>query len=242
MLLKITIETTAKSTADKITSALSKGAKVVHLTACKDNCDQFYTDVASHIGEHAPMEEDIDGCKTGSIHTHIKYPWHTESKSYSHSNTRQPFHTDGSYESNAPQITYFFCKEEAKCGGSTIFIENQVLVDLIDFYDTEFLKELKSTQVEFSKGNDCKKKYIIDKDNKLTWNWHRCNQQLPLNIKFHEFLEKNVFETGTYESISLKAGEALFFMDEEVLHGRNCFIGPRWLVKGGIYYERSSNS
>ena len=239
MLCRIEADHDPVSTSKMIDSIFSNGFKVVHVV--RDNFDditEFYTEAAQELGEHAPMEEDPSGEKTGSIHTHIKHPWHTTSNSYSHSDTRQPFHTDGSYESNAPQISYFFCKERAKYGGSTIFIENHILMDILSEYDSDLLKSLQSTEITFSKGSDSKTKPIIDPSLNLTWNWHRCDQSLLLNKKFNEFLEKKVFESGCYESINLKTGDALFFMDEEVLHGRHGFIGPRWLVKGGIYYER----
>lgn len=238
----IIAETNPKKTGIQILGALDRGAKVIHLTnGPTENMEQFYEQVAGVIGVSAPMEEDAEGNKTGAVHTHIKYPWPVPSNSYSHSNTRQPFHTDGSYEANAPQISYFFCKEEAKSGGATIFLENAMLINMLAFHSPDLLSDLKSTEVSFSKGDDSKTKPIIDAHDNLTWNWHRCDQQLSITSRFNQFLEEKVFATGSYETVVLKSGESLFFMDEEVLHGRQDFTGPRWLIKGGLYYERCKN-
>ena len=238
---KIISDHNALSTASKILNALESGDKVIHVeNGPIEEIEQFYTSVAIVLGELAPMEEDSLGNKTGVIYTHIKHPWPEPSQSYSHSQTRQPFHTDGSYESNAPQITYFCCKKQAEFGGATIFIEIEDLEAALQLYDADLLKDLKTTELIFSKGKDYKTKPIIN-NGKLTWNWHRCNE-LPIAKRFHEFMESKIFDGGVYNSVNLKEGEALFFMDEEVLHGRQSFIGSRWLINGGIYYERKSCS
>lgn len=233
----INADQNALSTGSKILDALNNGAKIIHVkNGPLEEMEQFYTCVSLVIGQLAPMEEDSAGNKTGIIHTHIKYPWPTSSQSYSHSQTRQPFHTDGSYEANAPQVSYFCCKKQAEFGGATIFIEIEELERMLQIHDIDFLNDIKTTAVKFSKGKDSKTKPIIS-NGKLTWNWHRCDQ-LPVAKKFHEFMENKIFEGGVYNTVNLNEGEALFFMDEEVLHGRHSFIGSRWLIKGGIYYER----
>lgn len=195
----------------------------------------FYRSIARKLGKEAMMKENIDGNKTGEVFTEIRFPYRGESKSFSHSDTRQPFHTDGAYESNSPQICYFFCKESALFGGSTIFIRSHELIDILRLYDSELLHQLKTTEVTFLKGNDFKKCLIIDHNNNLNWNWYRCDQSLEINLKFHKFLESKIFDGGLYFSVKLSPGEALFFNDSKVLHGRNSFIGARWLVKSGIH-------
>jgi alpha-ketoglutarate-dependent taurine dioxygenase len=195
----------------------------------------FYSSLASILGNQAPMEENSCGNKTGNLLTEIKFPFNHESKSYSHSDTRQPFHTDGAYEHLSPQFCYLFCKESSKFGGSTIFIDNTKLVEVLSYYDSDLLHSLQTEKVIFTKGNDCKECYIIDDKLNLNWNWFRCNQKLKINLKFHSFLESKIFEGGEFYSVKLCPGEALFFNDSKVLHGRTSFIGNRWLIKGGIY-------
>lgn len=192
----------------------------------------YWSECAKRIGSPVPMEEDSKGNKTGSLFTDIKYPSNKKSESFSYSNTRQPLHTDGSYESKAPNTTYFFCMKESLYGGSTTFILLEELKKYIEIYDRELLNKIQNTEVIHSKGDDFKSRPILS-DNKLTWNYYRCND-VPIRNEFHNFLESYIVGGDLCQSVKLKFGEALFFKDEELLHGRTAFLGERWLVKGGI--------
>lgn len=215
---------------------LLKYKKVIHCVNEQNELNfDYYKNLANKIGKLALMEEDLTtGNKNGNYFTDIKYPVSFTSSSYSHSNTRQPLHTDGSYESNSPSITFFGCLKKANYGGATIFIENDFLVEVLKFYDKNLLHELLKTKVVFYKGNDFKNNFIIDRNNLLNWNYHRCDN-IPLTEKFHKFLEDIVIKGGLVDQIILNEGDALFFKDNMVLHGRNSFLGERWLIKGGIH-------
>ena len=232
---KISSEYTAKNMGIIIKSHLmSDHIKVVHVVKENGhNNEDYWAEAAEFIGTLAPMEEDQDGNKTGRKFTDIKYPWHTNSASFSHSNTRQPLHTDGSYESNAPNITFFSCLEAPVFGGKTTFIELETLKIYIEEYDKNLLERLQNEVVTHGKGNDSKQKPILC-NNKLTWNYYRC-EPCKLRDDFHHFLENYVVGGELTDGIALLPGEALFFKDEDILHGRTSFIGRRWLIKGGIY-------
>lgn len=204
---------------------------VVHVIAQSSDLN-WWSQCGNIIGTLAPMEENMDGDKNGNLFTDIRHPWHEPSNSFSHSNTRQPLHTDGSYESKAPQLTFFFCKESPEIGGETTFISLEKLMNLIQEHDPEFLEELKTTVVTHSKGADFKKQTIINQD-KINWNYFRC-EHCELRDKFHNFLEESIVAKHTHE-IKLQPCEALIFKDEYLLHGRNSFQGNRWLIKGGIW-------
>lgn len=206
--------------------------KVIHVVD-GPNDENFWAETSNHIGALAPMEEDQQGNKTGRPFTDIKHPWHINSNSFSHSNTRQPLHTDGSYESNAPNITFFSCLEAPVFGGKTTFLELKALKFYLEEYDRNLLERLQNEIVTHGKGNDSKTKTIIC-DNKLTWNYYRC-EPCKLRDDFHHFLENYVVGGELTDGIALLPGEALFFKDEDILHGRTSFIGRRWLIKGGIY-------
>lgn len=227
---------------DEILEYFENGTKVIHIKNHLSTINrQFYFDISRMIGDNAIMSEDQSGNKTDQIYTDIKYPWHVKSNSFSHSQTRQPFHTDGAYESNPPQIVYFYCEKRAEFGGSTIFIDSDTLYDVLNIYDSGLLKDLECVKVKFEKGNDHNISEIF-RNGKLTWNWYRCDKELMINTAFNNFLEHKIYEGGIYESVTLNKGDALIFIDNEVLHGRNSFVGSRWLVKGGIYNERFRNS
>jgi alpha-ketoglutarate-dependent taurine dioxygenase len=218
---------------------LLKEYKVIHCVSKSKNINlDYYEKLARNIGKLALMEEDLTtGNKNGNLFTDIKWPVSFTSSSYSHSNTRQPLHTDGSYESNSPNITFFACLKKSKYGGATVFIENIFLIEILKFYDDNLLQDLKNNTVDFSKGNDFKKEFIIDNNNLLNWNYHRCEKN-ELTNRFHDFLEEKIIKSGLVDSVLLNEGDAVFFRDNMVLHGRNSFIGERWLIKGGIH-ERS---
>lgn len=93
--------------------------KVVLLTGyCGDDLFEFYDNLSNEIGQSAPMDEDLQtGQKTGAKWIEIKYDAEFPT-SYRHSSTRQPLHTDGSYESRAPEVSFFFCIRAAAVGES----------------------------------------------------------------------------------------------------------------------------
>lgn len=216
------------------TLLMSDQVKVIHVVNSQGiNDENYWFETAESIGTLAPMEEDQTGNKTGRKFTDIKYPWHTKSASFSHSNTRQPLHTDGSYESKAPNITFFSCIETPTFGGKTTFVELKILIDYIKAFDSNLLERLEKEIVTHGKGDDSKTKPIIQ-NNKITWNYFRC-ESCKIRDDFHNFLENYVVGGDLCSGITLLPGEALFFKDEELLHGRTSFIGRRWLLKGGIH-------
>jgi alpha-ketoglutarate-dependent taurine dioxygenase len=219
--------------AGKIIKDLFDQYNILHcIDGPKDDISDFYIKCSQEVGELVPMEEDSTGDKTGKFFTDVKYPWKEESTSFSHSNTRQPFHTDGSYEANAPEVTFFCCLRSPDLGGATIFVDANRIKSILSIYFPYLLSELEEEIVTHEKGNDLKTKPILQND-KLTWNYFRCND-CSIKHKFHNFLENYIIGANLYDSIYLKKGEALFFKDEELLHGRTAFLGNRWLVKGGL--------
>lgn len=223
--------------ADKIKEAL-KTNKIVLLQNCREkNLFDFYENLSNEIGHWVPIDEDVTtGNKTGKKWIDIKYDPQL-ANSYRFSDTRQPMHTDGSYESNAPNITFFFCIEQAKIGGATTFFNYDDLIKTLKLYSEELLDQCRNIPLTFSKGNDSKTRTIIQ-DEILTWNYYPAKsanqEQSELKENFHLFLEKKVVEGGLCTPIDLKPGDAVFFHDEKLLHGRNSFIGDRNLLKGGL--------
>ena len=194
--------------------------------------DDFWIDQISDIGEMCPMKEDLDtGNKTGDFWTDIKYDANYPN-TYLHSNTRQPLHTDGSYESKAPNITFFFCINPADFGGDTVCLELDLLINCLRIEQPKLLEELQEKELIFSKGEDYKKSKIIN-EKKINWNYFRV-EKCNLVENFHNYLEQRILQMGVVSKIRLEKGDALFFNDELILHGRNAFIGNRWLKKGGI--------
>jgi alpha-ketoglutarate-dependent taurine dioxygenase len=236
MLCKIKTKNDPVKTGALIKKILSnKRYKIVHVkyNFNFNNMDQYWIECAKCIGKLAQMEENDKGNKTGNALTNIQYPYNKQSESFIHSNKRQPLHTDGAYESNAPPVTFFYCKESPKYGGGTIFLSVKNLKKYMKLFSKELFQKITSTPVYHSKGNDFKIKKIIE-NKKVNWNYYRC-EKTDLRDSFHEFLENYIVGGNLFKEIKLKKGDALFFKDQELLHGRTAFLGNRWLVKGGLY-------
>lgn len=213
-----------------------KECKVLHAIPDIDiNPQDFYFDFINYLGKPFSSEEDFNTKnKTGNLWSNIKYV-KEKSESFSYSNTRQPFHTDGAYESKSPDISFFYCIEKAKFGGATTFINPKILINCISFYDNNLLEKIKKNSILHYKGNDKKKIPILEGEN---WNWNYFRaEKSDLTEEFHYFLEEKIYKSGLYESIYLNPNESLFFWDRKVLHGRNAFLGNRHLIKCGIFLD-----
>jgi hypothetical protein len=197
--------------------------------------DSYWEAEASDVGQLVPMHEDFEtGNKTGIFWTDIIYDENLAT-SFSHSNTRQPLHTDGAYESNAPNIAFFYCLNPAKKGGATTCIDVVDVVRCLHDENPSLLESIQKNEVLFSKGNDHKRSKIIE-NFKCNWNFFRA-EKCKLVEDFHAYLENRIVQMGILTNIFLTKGDAIFFNDELVLHGRNAFIGNRWLRKGGIRWS-----
>ncbi len=173
----------------------------------------------------------------------IRFDSVRQKESFRYSATRQPIHTDGAYLSYEFDISFFFCMLPAQFGGATTFIDGPILVDLLRRFEPSLLTDLEQQLVIFDKGEQqIKKQFVIRYDKfgpLLNWNSFRIsdknsNEVLVMCLRFADFCEKKIFETGLLTPIQLKTSEAVFFHDARVLHGRNAFIGDRCLIKGGI--------
>lgn len=197
-----------------------------------EELESFYFDLICYLGSPFLSEESLETSdKTGGLWSDIKYS-KNKSDSFLHSNTRQPFHTDGAYEKSNPDISFFYCIEKAKFGGATIFAQTETVIDCLKVYDEKILNDLKKTPILHRKGNDGKTCLILDNNN-WNWNFYRA-EKIEIVHKFHYFLEEIIYKSGLYESVCLLPGESLFFWDKKVLHGRNAFLGDRHLRKAGL--------
>jgi len=226
-----------KQITESILPELKKSLLENSIVVVRGNSEESYIAAASDIGRLIPMEENLDsGDKNGNIFTNIKYDQSLCKSSYSFSNTRQPIHTDGSYEKFAPAISFFFCRTSAKVSGETIFMPNDVVIDNMP---TSLLVRLFEMDIKHFKGSDCKiRPILIFKNNRLSWNWNffraeKTDVTNHLLVEFKEFLD-HLEQCHVAATVKLNRGDAVFFWDEDQLHGRNAFIGDRWLVKGGI--------
>ncbi len=207
----------------------------------------FYEKVSESIGKiHNADENKATGELTGERWIDVTFDPEEQNK-YRSSKTKQPLHTDDSYIPLAGTITFFYCAAKADIGGATTFIDADTLIACMEM-DGEFelIEELKNTTIKHEKGNSHKSLPVLRQDEQgwlLNWNWHCVStdntaEALDLAKRFHDFLESRIHNAGIVSPVLLKPGEAVFFHDERVLHGRYAFFtkekGGRKLIKGTI--------
>ncbi len=226
--------------------------QVIHLAdfTFDVSTDEFYRSVSDRLGEPQPIDEDKQtGSLTGERWIDITFD-PAEPNKYRSSNTRQPFHTDDSYieiTGAEGRVTFFYCESQASIGGATTFLKSDDIIGALKF-DQEFqlLEDIQKIPIKFSKSDSVKVRPILNEDNAgkiWNWNWHcveknNTPEALYVAKRFHNFLENRILMAGLALSVHLMPGEAVFFHDHRLLHGRNAFFtkepGGRKLIKGAF--------
>ncbi len=241
------------------TEELSKALleyKVVYLSHFPEDKDinLFYESFADSIGEPYNVDEDIiTGESVANRWIEISYDPAIQDR-YRTAKTGQPLHTDDSYAELFDQknVQFFYCKSQSAKGGATTFINLDELVECLKLDgEHQLLEDVLSTTVNFEKQGNKKIRKILDKDEKgylANWNYYCIDKNntpeaLQLVEDFHQYLETRIVASGITTAVQLKKGEAVFFHDDRILHGRNAYFatekGERCLVKGKIIFSES---
>jgi alpha-ketoglutarate-dependent taurine dioxygenase len=230
-------------------SDLLRTTKLVHVKGVPPGIDQerFYENISAKVGRFVDSDENaVSGEKTGRVWTDIQYN-PEQDRHFRYSKTAQPLHTDSAYDSFSVDVVFFYCVKQAPQGGETLFLDSFDLIYHLSHDCPTLLDELQQVPVAFKKGSGGKEKPIITWDARgpvLTWNYYRAsaesNPGKELIETFHSFLEHSIVNEGRALPLRLMPGEAVFFQDERLLHGRNAFSaaqpGDRLFWKGGMVY------
>jgi hypothetical protein len=194
-------------------------------------------------GENPLTNERFD-----AVWSDVRYIPNHASNSYRHSNTTQPFHTDGSYNANPPNVDFFYCDTAADSGGETTFLDGPDLIESLRNDDPDLLKLLMSTPVSFQKGQSPGQVVPIIKEDEfgilLDWNENRVipgQGKLVDSIteSFARYVRERFSSFPPVMPIRLNPGEAVIFHERRVLHGRRAFIGDRCLWTLHMYFQHS---
>ena len=245
------VYTTPEETIQNVKEAVQNN-KLVYLSDYREDLPvhDFYSKLSETIGRiHAADEDIATGQQTGNRWIDITYDPQIPDR-YRSSNTRQPLHTDDSYVELGGEeaVNFFYCASRAKIGGATTYFDLPDLVECMKLDGEDaLLAELMSTDVVHAKGGGRKVRKIIDKDGEgylANWNYFCLSREenspavLDLCERFHQYLETRIMNAGVILPVQLQKGEAVFFHDDRVLHGRNAFFaefpGQRSLIKGKI--------
>jgi alpha-ketoglutarate-dependent taurine dioxygenase len=206
--------------------------KVLVVTNVDPTIEQrpFWDEVSEMAGDVVNLAEVPSGEKTGEKWMEIRYDPEILN-AYRHSANAQPMHTDGSYLSNAPDVVFFYCIRQASRGGETTFLDSVELVEILEKHDSALLRVLRDTPIHFSKADDQKTRPAISEDALgliMNWNYHCVDPNVSPEVKdlaerYHAFLQREVVAAKRAMPILLQPGQAVFFHDERVIHGRNAF-------------------
>ena len=226
--------------------------KVFHLISNteKNNIRDFYEKIGNIIGKYQHLAEDIklgnrSNQQANKIWMDVRYDSNIVD-AYRHSSNPQPLHTDGSYNPNFPNATIMCCVSNSASGGETIFLELKKLVEILKQDDPELLEFLFTKEILHERSGYINKKKIIyleDKKLKINFNYFcvsKKNSEKSLsNIKkFFDFINTSEKIKKNISAVKLAEGEAVFWKDSEILHGRNGFLpkknSDRFLWKAAI--------
>ena len=151
---------------------------------------------------------------------------------YRHHKVGQPLHSDGAYSppEYADQIALFYLARQARTGGESLFVDAATVAARAQAPDPALHAALTTLPVQFGKvgaGRTTTILATVDGRMKINWNYFRV---LPgqgeavdgLREAFRAFLEQMI-EDGDVTCFRLDEGDAVFFRDDEVLHGRRDF-------------------
>jgi alpha-ketoglutarate-dependent taurine dioxygenase len=216
--------------------------KIVHLIGVKEPVEglrEFYEKLSDALGTVADVDEDAStGGTTGNRWVDIRFDPQKQ-QYYRHSNTAQPFHNDAAYVPSPPEIAFFYCEKPARAGGASTFLDAVDLIHYLSHYEPDLLEKLETVELTFEKGDRARRKPVITYDEKgplLNWIETRLKERDEFTDDFKDCLNRLRFLCSRW--IPLNQGEAVFFHDERVFHGRASFLadeeGDRLLWKGGI--------
>ncbi|KAF0191314.1 MAG: hypothetical protein FD165_1910 [Gammaproteobacteria bacterium] len=206
---------------------------------------EFWDEALAEQCERVPVDEDVKtGLATGNLWSDVEFNPEFQ-QCFRHSSSAQPLHTDGAYLSDPPPIVFLVCHRAAPRGGATLFLDGPQLLSLLSTEQPELLAMVTASRARFRKADVDVESTIIAAHPAgplLRWNYYAMRNQaspalLAVVEKFHCFLQDTV-DRSLPLAVRLNEGDAVFFHDARVLHGRDGFTasitGDRCLWKGAL--------
>ncbi len=209
-----------------------------------------YEKIADTLGTIRLCHPVNDKSTTFSKSRDIKY--NPETYHYFASNTRQPLHTDYAYyhTDESPDWLMLYCMNPSEYGGKTHLLTTHTLVNILSKYNPELLDRLiKTTDVQWKyngeDGDKIHSKPILTYTPEgyiINWNYWQIKEELntseviSVREEFFKFLENVIVSGSMYDFSKIwKPGDCIIFNDKHTLHGRDAFLGKRWLKDHAFY-------
>lgn len=230
---------------------LFAAAKVLRVAAAQTDCDPlaYWREAGETLGLSARVLEDsVTGEPIAADHS-PQAGWMDvrfepdRLDTYRHANVGQPLHSDGAYGGTPQDIGLFYLQRQASQGGESLFVDAADIAARAAALDPDLCRRLFGTAVKHGKGSVASVMPILREVEgrlKVNWNWFRVLEDqgdavAALREDFRLFLETMVERDGAVAAFRLNAGDAVFFRDDEVLHGRRSYAaqvsGDRLLWK-----------
>lgn len=169
---------------------------------------------------------------------------------YYAANIRQPLHTDYSYfpDKKAPDWLLMYCLTPSELGGKTRFLTAQKLRKILEKYNPSLLEKL-SIEITWNfvgdDGDEIHRKPILV-DERINWNYWQIKADLntkkvmEVREEFFQFLEQVIVAGSIYDFSKVwKRGDVMIFNDKKILHGRDAFLGDRWLKDHALFNRKT---
>lgn len=200
-----------------------------------DDVKAFYEENFKYLGKPVALAEDVslgdrDNQRSGQIWMEVRYDPKFQD-AYRHSANAQPLHTDGSYIPDFPSSTILVCKANAGQGGETTFIDSLDVLDALRKEQPELLEKLLNTKIPHARSGDYRNDEVIrleGNDVFVNWNYYCVDKNIDADLRqtvedFQNFLLNSPTISEKTIGVKLQPGDAVYWKDNYVLHGRNSF-------------------
>jgi alpha-ketoglutarate-dependent taurine dioxygenase len=211
--------------------------KVIHLRIQdlqSGDVMQYYDRLLPQIGTPCALAEDVKAGsrqqqRTGETWMEVRYD-PAYPNAYRHSASAQPLHTDGSYIPSFPNATLMCCVANAADGGETVFLDSELLVEILQQENPDLL-DLKTITIPHTRSGDSRNLPVLRHERggwRVNWNYFCVDPDINASVAelretFHQFLLTSQGVQKGIVPVKLQPGDAVFWKDEELLHGRNAF-------------------
>ena len=208
------------------------------------NIEKEYEETSEGLGKIRLCHPVNDKTTKFSNSRDIKYD--PEVYHYFASNTRQPLHSDYAYylDSESPNWLMLYCVYPSEYGGKTHILSTKSLVTILEKYNPKLLEDIKidvTWKYEGKDGDKIHKNPILE-GTIINWNYWQIKEELNspkvmrIREDFFNFLENVIVAGGMYDFSKVwKPGDCVLFNDKFNLHGRDAFLGDRFLKDHAFY-------
>jgi alpha-ketoglutarate-dependent taurine dioxygenase len=206
----------------------------------------FYSAINEIIGKIQIIDKEKYNDELDDYWVNIEYKNDNENDSTKpwKTNKNLSLHTDNTLTNdiNFSNITELVCIEPSKYSGETTFISNNKIIEIVRYMDTinntKLFEDVMNTKIyhkniqkDICRFDDNTKEYIINFNiTQILKSTLNDKKSVEIAMKFATILE-NIMNSSIVDVIRLNKGDAIFFNDTMLMHGRKFIFGNRLYKK-----------